>query len=944
MPSPAALLDRARKRLGLPPLGGIGDVLGDVGGFAGDVAGGVRGFVSDVAPAVPAWGRIVASGGIPAALTTRGGRQDLRTVGGAATRSLYEGDNGVLEEALRPINYIPAAKPLRGLSFAPKAGAAARAALEVVAAAAGHKAANVVGEALPEDTSPIVRGAAQLGAGLLAGGGVGVGGARYAGAVKAGKRIPVGMSVEDVGADAAKAVPAKPPIETVFEKIIPGEKPDIGVLRLYEGGLNTQGMEIKRDLDLGNRALKALKIGKPSGTSRVVERFGEGEDLFKALHGEGPIPPRLQSVFDDLKAAVDRETAATLDFDPKFMAHPDYFPRGWREIDVTPPNRVSAPTGRGPIGAVPGFSKPRVDESFTEILEKTYTRADGSQYKLEPISWNPYEMLAVRRVAGAEFREQKTLVARLRQTGQAVVADGPLPEGWRVPRVGPAFEGRPKIAPPDASNAAPSFFGFTDRIATTDRVADVLENQYGRSVSLGKGPEAVLSALQGAKRAKLLASLFQQVDFSTRTGFSMWGGAMGDLLSGKPVSAIAKLVRAPVEIGNVLRMNVSPQGRAAIRDEILSGNPIFKGRAGISLRGVAEAGWQQQDITLIRRDISNTLKDVAARNTAEGLLALPSAAKRNLLRLEAANSRGLFDGVYPQAQTVALKNWILPRLMRQHPEWTDAQIMGNAATEVNKAFSTLGHYQTWFKNPYVNHLTRNLIFSTNEAQAILRGAGSTFLGPNKRLWSEFYLGGALFLGTVANLVHMATTTLETGQPSPLPIDRYNPLRTSEETPLGVEYNPSYMSPDLPLRGEEGRRLMLDTVGQMDTAFRVLDPMWFVRSRFSVGLSAVTNQIQGRDFYWNDIDTVGPKGVVSRGAQLVSDLYEPIGAAHIRQGLGIGAEKSEPVGLAGEAVQATGLNVRQTPEDEVSGRPAPRPLRPARVPRPVRSPARIRMPR
>jgi hypothetical protein len=816
---------------------------------------------------------------------------------------------GIAAAALDPLNLIgagPATRAARGLNAVGDAGAIRRAAGPVESATRG---------ALRQKADGAIQSAVEFSDEMMERFGV-----PYRPRVSGGA-VP----------------PARTPEANVFDLIHPGEKPEIGVLRRYEGELNTHGLEVRRDMDRGNRFLGSLGVGRPTGSSRVVERYGEMEDLFKALHGEGPVPPRLQPVFDDLKAALDIETAATLDFDPKFMARPDYFPRGWREVDLGKPP-AGMPRSPSGIGTTPGFAKNRVEETFTEMLEKTYTRPDGTQYKLEPKSWNPYEMLALRRIDAAQYRAGKEMVERLKVVNKAIPVDGPLPDGWRVPKVGPAFEGKSLVAPPDANNAAPSFFGYTDRYAVPDSVADVLENNYGARVSLGKYPEKVLDAAQNAKRIKLMGSLFQQIDFSTRTGFAMWGGAADDLLSGKPVSAVAKMLKSPVEVGNLVRMNVSPQGRAALRDEILSGKPIFKERPGISLRGVAEAGWQQQDFSIVRRDISNTLKDIAARETEKGLAGLPQRAKRNLGRLEAANQRGLFDGVYPQAQTVAIKNWVLPRLVRQHPDWTDQQIMGQAADEINKAFSTLGDYQTVFKNPYMNHLTHHLIFSTNEAESLLRGAGSAFHGNNKRLWGTFYLGGAMMLGAVANLAHMATTTITEGRPEPLPFDRYNPLRTSEKSPLGIGYNSAFLSPDIPLRGTDGDRLTLDLVGQMDTAFRILDPVGFISSRESVAVRALANQLTGRDYDYNEIDTVGPKGIVSRAAQAVSDLYEPIGASHLRKGLEVGGDKREPVGLAGEVIQAAGPNLRN-PSEADGGAPARKssgPVgRPSRRTRPTR---------
>jgi len=88
-----------------------------------------------------------------------------------ALEAQYTGSNPILREASRPINYVPGLNVARGLSFAPKANAVVRTALEIGSAAAGVKA----GEEVYERTENPYLAA---GAGLLAGGAVGVGGAR----------------------------------------------------------------------------------------------------------------------------------------------------------------------------------------------------------------------------------------------------------------------------------------------------------------------------------------------------------------------------------------------------------------------------------------------------------------------------------------------------------------------------------------------------------------------------------------------------------------------------------------------------------------------------------------------------------------------------------------------------------------------------------------------
>jgi hypothetical protein len=96
----------------------------------------------------------------------------------------------------------------------------------------------------------------------------------------------------------------------------------------------------------------------------------------------------------------------------------------------------------------------------------------------------------------------------------------------------------------------------------------------------------------------------------------------------------------------------------------------------------------------------------------------------------------------------------------------------------------------------------------------------------------------------------------------------------------------------------------------------LDPEGFVEGRFSVPLRAAITQKTGKNFYENDITTLGPGGVASRTAQLAQDLGSPIGFGQsamelLRPNLpeGLVAETESRIGLVGQLIQATGLNVR-----------------------------------
>lgn len=706
-------------------------------------------------------------------------------------------------------------------------------------------------------------------------------------------------------ADAAEKE-GRPRSGGIFDLIAPTETTEKGLTRLYEGKTGMAGLEVQRDVDLGNALLRQAGIkGTKVGPRLIVQDTPEVRQLFVALHGEGPVPPQFQAVYDDIQRLVKTETAATVAADPNFIPRDDYFYRGWRAPKETRP-------GAARVGATPGFKKPRVDATFTELLDEGW----------QPLSWNPYEMLAMRRGAGFQNRLQEDLVAGLKETGKALPKTE-APEGWRVPHVGPAFEGKPFAYTPGskmasdplarlaASEQAGARLGFTEQWAVPNSTANLIEAIFGRSPDLGAWDKLAKIPRTG-KQAKLFGSLFQQVDFSTRTLGATTASVIEELaetmtkaVTLHPVQAAQRLYQAgknllqvPMEIAKLPIANLAPARRAALRDELLSGKALFKERPGITLKGVGNAGAKYgTDVSLVTRDF---MKEISTG--VKGAVPL-----RRLANINGAVQRGLFDGVYVQAQTTALKKLILPRLMRQHPDWTDAQIMAAGADQVNKMFSTLGEYQTVIQNPFVKKVSRDLIFSTNESEALIRGAFSTVTGPNKWLWTEYSLGVYLSLATTANLINYAVTG------EWLDPEKLNPLEKGGYGPLPVGYRRDFLAPEFPLKGRGGTKATLDLVGQMDTVFRLLDPKSFVTSREALGPRAATTAYTQKDFFGR------PLSGKETALQVASDIFEPIGLGQVRGLTGLGAENEARLGKVGQATQALGVNLRAETNAQVRDR-------------------------
>ena len=197
-----------------------------------------------------------------------------------------------------------------------------------------------------------------------------------------------------------------------------------------------------------------------------------------------------------------------------------------------------------------------------------------------------------------------------------------------------------------------------------------------------------------------------------------------------------------------------------------------------------------------------------------------------------------------------------------------------------------------------------LIFSTNETEAFLKATASTFAGPNKALWGQYWAGGVLFLSALAEAIHFATTG------EPLPTERLSPV--SKGGPLGVNYNSRFLAPDVPIKGRGGTNLSIDLLNQMDTSLRMLDPAAYLKARENVVPRAIGNQLQGEDFFGRPLDSAK-----ERIGQFASDIGAPIPVQNLTGPLtkrfpaleGWIADNEARLGETGALVQTTGLNLR-----------------------------------
>jgi hypothetical protein len=155
---------------------------------------------------------------------------------------------------------------------------------------------------------------------------------------------------------------------------------------------------------------------------------------------------------------------------------------------------------------------------------------------------------------------------------------------------------------------------------------------------------------------------------------------------------------------------------------------------------------------------------------------------------------------------------------------------------------------------------------------------------------------------MANIINYAATgeMLDPGQYSPVKGDKYSPI--------GVGYNSGFMAPEVPfLNGRNNMPVSVDLMGQLDTVFRLLDPQGFIEARENVLPRAALSQLEGEDFFGRPL-----KGPKERIGQAASDIFEPIGASQIRGALNIGPDNEGRIGDTGQAIQATGFNLRGEP--------------------------------
>lgn len=734
-------------------------------------------------------------------------------------------------------------------------------------------------------------------------------------------------------------------LERARAELLPGERIDERLLIRHGAAIENEARRAEIEVRRGNQALLRAGLGRKFQNTVVpkddadIARFDE---LMEALHspsrveaGEFPVRAGLEDIYADNRFIHDFEESARIDFDPDFALIEDHFYRGWKP----PPEVANAPrNNQGKLVLPPGFRMPRVNATYREMRDAGF----------EPLFWNPYEQGRFSRIQGVKYREQMVLVAALKESGEDLIqpyqGGGGIPKGWRVPQVGPAFEGKPWATLDEVTGQQVE--GRSNAWIVRDKTANKLENIYGKRPKIGTvtvertiagrrlgGTADVDKWIDWAvfmpKRAKLIGSFFQHIDFETRLAGGGFANAIDALITGRPIEAATALARIPKAASEALHASFSPAKRASLKKVFDSTEPLLKvdldaapgfTREGVHMRAISEAGLGLRDVTILPTDLDTIAREAF---TNAGILG-NAKARRALGDFERAFRNGLFDGMYPAAIYADTKNNITPMMARMYPHLTDAQLVARIAEQASIKYSSIPPSMSVVQNRVARSFLERVAFSFSESEGLLRGAARTVIGPNKRFWATQWLGMYAFLLITANAVHF----LSTGEP--LPKERYIPVSRDKWGPLPFSYRTAFAAPDIPLTGRNATELTVDLVGQMDTAFRVLDPVSYIKNRFSVPVRALINQFNGTNFFGEPIDEVGPGGVVSRTAQLMSDLFAPIGvggpAIDAARRFIPGADRILPadeprIGLAGQLAEVPGINLRAEPTGDFLDRHA-----------------------
>ena len=662
--------------------------------------------------------------------------------------------------------------------------------------------------------------------------------------------------------------------------------------------------DLRNWIDDGNAILRKIGIGKRYRGQHILTRE-EGIAIMRHLNDGAPLPEGegWAEFAEHITTLRKQEQTEYIQFNPDlkdiFNGHPNYFPRNWiapesiRDIWARGQNHAGIMNSK-----VPSHLRLRNDATFEEMLDKGW----------EPVSWNPIDMMAIRRMEGIAHRETILLRQHMIKNGTAISSEdfwalasenAELLKQWRVPKVGSIFEGTLAESAKDGKSIHKGEYYVPNASAT------MMESVWGTPlkspmtlpikkdvVLLGKTIipkeidliQTVATFGSTLKRSILAASGFQHVDMFFRAGATSVGSPLnllkyhywrrGGLLKMLPLTG--RILASSFYSGAFKGL-----GRRATRNRSLDPTPILKWtdesgvEQSINFRMIGEEGWNTNgDPSIMRREVVKNLEDI--RRSIEQKKGIPNLVFNRLKGAVQFWESGLFDGVYRETQMFMLENFILPQMRKKYPHETARQISARAAEKVNILTSSLGDWQTVIQNKHVKELSRALIFSTNETEAWLKASLGTVKGDARRLYTQYWAGYFTFLAIIANAINLA------GPEHSLMKDpsSYVPIRTKTEWEkengsfdLIPTYNTRFMAPVIGY-GRNGQPIYLDIVGQADTPFRwAFDPGQAIVSRVSPMASMVRPFWTGQTFFGEPLESFPEKVAYSIGQNMPIGLWQ-----------------------------------------------------------------------
>ena len=613
------------------------------------------------------------------------------------------------------------------------------------------------------------------------------------------------------------------------------------------------------------------------------------------------------------------------------------------------------------LGRTKSIEMSRVSKSWVELQE----------LGLRPIYWNPYEQAMVSSRIGLQQRMQVQLLellktpeldmAKLVIRGQGEYADL-VEKGWKeVTNAGPALKGDtfrgvsrkfdqldengipliPKEAAEKHATTLSHTWMFPGPVANSLQEMFAPRSKFVQWMRL-ETPEFMGRQWKAddlffiPKRAQLMASLFQQIDFAGRAGGTGFGTAlhrlhlgMGHLGKGQVDEGFTDLVGAFNHTARILphwyKMGkgfFSKDYQSELKRMRNDKTPWFPNdpdpdSAEYNWSNLFWNGLHDTDITVFDSEegikiLSSVVDELGiAQKVAHGASAPVRYTGRAVAMVEEYMRTGLFNGVYPAAIMYDVRYNLVPLFRRIHPDLNPDQIMAMAVLKANIKWSTIPAEQSVVKG-WTKDILKRLLFSVSENEAFARQAtgmiparlrpGTMLEGAPKGttdapFWIYQNIGALTFFGVVGNLIHFMTTTdlkrdedgavtgVDWGEA--LPAKRYMPYVHHGWSKLGYGYNPEFLSPNIPFLTRSGDQAMLDLLGQYDFLFRMLDGGYGlpfvsgINSRLGTFPRTVLSQSIERDFRGRDI---AKWGYLQKALQGVYDLFGPIGAGQLSVGL------------------------------------------------------------